>query len=147
MPRCRRIVTPLRSLSADDVGAPLLYARAMIRSSPLGSPLLRRLGVLWLVIVVEHAALGADDPLAAARELFTNAYAAAEAGVVLPPASDPPALRDYVLYPYLERARLVAAVGQAAGAWAPLDDRVEAFITTHSISDVEGGLIKKPLLH
>ena len=64
--------------------------------------------------MIAASATADDDPLASARQLFVLAYAAAEAGAPLPLAAEPAALRDYALYPYLERARLTSALRGAA---------------------------------
>jgi soluble lytic murein transglycosylase len=83
-------------------------------------------------------ALGADDPLAPTRKLFTLAYAAAEAGAPLP--RDSAALRTYPLYPYLQRARLVRTLGKAAGPIGPADRETEAFLTEHAGEPVAADL-------
>ena len=78
------------------------------------------------------AAVADEDPLAGARQLFVLAYAAVEVGAPLPSAVDPEALRDYPLYPYLERARLVRALGRAATDSGKTDADIRAFLAEHA---------------
>jgi soluble lytic murein transglycosylase len=84
-----------------------------------------------LLLPVASAAL-ADDPLAGTRQVFVLAYAAVEAGAPLPSSIDPEALRDYPLYPYLERARLLRALGRAAADPTKTDEDVRAFLAEHA---------------
>lgn len=82
-----------------------------------------------------------DDPLAAPRELFVLAFAAAEAGVPLTSAADPAELRAYPLYPYLERARLIRALGKTKDAGpVAADDDARAFLATHAGEPVAADL-------
>jgi soluble lytic murein transglycosylase len=91
-----------------------------------------RLGALLLVSLAACAAVAADDdPLAGARQLFMLAYAAAETGAPLPISAEPAALRDYPLYPYLQRARLARALQRAPGD-PSADDDVRAFLDAHA---------------
>jgi soluble lytic murein transglycosylase len=82
-----------------------------------------------------------EDPLAGTRQQFVLAYAAAEAGAALSSAADPPELRAYPLYPYLERARLIRALGNAKGE-GPLaaDDEARAFLASHAAEPVAADL-------
>ena len=84
-----------------------------------------------LLALVGSSAL-ADDPFAGARQIFLLAYAAVEVGAPLPSAIDPEALRDYPLYPYLERARLAHALGRAQPDSSAVDDDVRAFLAEHA---------------
>ena len=59
------------------------------------------------------------------REQFRAAYAAANTGVV---ADDDPALRAYVLYPYLRAARIEQALGLAEGSWHDSDVAAAEFL-------------------
>jgi soluble lytic murein transglycosylase len=99
-----------------------------------------------MVVALGAQQASAEDPLAGTRQLFGVAYAAAEAGAPLPAAVEPPGLRSYVLYPYLERARLAAALRKASGAWGSLDDEIETFLTAHAGEPVAGDLRKTWLL-
>jgi len=84
-----------------------------------------------LLALVGSSAL-ADDPYAGARQIFLLAYAAVEAGAPLPSAIEPEALRDYPLYPYLERARLRHALARAPPDSSAIDDDVRAFLAEHA---------------
>src|SRR5882672_1650368 len=92
-----------------------------------------RFAAVLLALLVTGAAGAADqDPLGEQRELFVLAHAAVEAGAPIPSAADPAALRDYPLYPYLERARFEQALGRAVTGWTQTDDDVRAFLAAHS---------------
>lgn len=85
-----------------------------------------------LLLLLLGSAAAADDPLVGARQVFVLAYAAVEAGAPLPSSVDPEALRDYPLYPYLERARLVRALGRGSADPGKTDDEVRAFLAEHA---------------
>jgi len=85
-----------------------------------------------LLLLLLGSAAAADDPLAGARQAFVLAYAAVEAGVPLSSSVDAEALRDYPLYPYLQRARLVRALRRAAADPHETDDEVRAFLAEHA---------------
>ena len=89
-----------------------------------------RLAALLLALVGSSAL--ADDSFAGARQIFLLAYAAIEAGAPLPSAIDPTALRDYPLYPYLERARLQHALGRTQPDSSAIDEDVRAFLAEHA---------------
>jgi soluble lytic murein transglycosylase len=89
-----------------------------------------RLAALLLALVGSSAL--ADDPFAGARQVFLLAYAAVEAGAPLPSAIDPAALRDYPLYPYLERARLTRELNRAQPDSSTVDDDVRMFLAEHA---------------
>jgi soluble lytic murein transglycosylase len=96
---------------------------------------IRRLARAAVGVALAALAVGAtatDDPLAAQRQLFVIAWAAVEAGAPLPAITDPPALRDYPLYPYLERARLLRALSRVAGGWSRTDEDIGAFLRDHA---------------
>ncbi|HUO68686.1 MAG TPA: transglycosylase SLT domain-containing protein [Gammaproteobacteria bacterium] len=97
-----------------------------------------RFAALLLALVGPSAF--ADDPYAGARQVFLLAYAAVEAGAPLPSAIDPEALRDYPLYPYLERARLTRALGRAQPGSSAIDDDVRAFLAEHAGEPVSNDL-------
>jgi len=122
---------------------PLIYARAMSQvpgsRTAVGMRIHARLAAGLLALVAASAAAD-DDPLASARQLFVLAYAAAEAGAPLPLAVEPAALRDYPLYPYLERARLTGALRGAAQGWTSTDDDVRAFLDAHAGEPVAADL-------
>jgi soluble lytic murein transglycosylase len=82
---------------------------------------------------VSSAVAADDDPLTGARQLFVLAYAAAQTGMPLPSLEDPEELRGYPLYPYLERARLIRALGTIKGPGPiPADDDARAFLAAHA---------------
>ncbi len=95
-----------------------------------------------LLATIAASARADDDPLASVRLLFVFAYAAAEAGAPLPLSTEPAALRDYVLYPYLERARLTSALRGATQAWTSTDDDVNAFLDAHAGEPVAADLLR-----
>src|SRR5262245_53485743 len=73
-----------------------------------------RLGVAaYIASVVFGASADPESAEAAVREQFRLAYAAAGLGVE---TIDDEALRGYVLYPYLQAARLERALARAQGA-------------------------------
>jgi soluble lytic murein transglycosylase len=70
-----------------------------------------------------------------ARQAFVSAMTSIEAASSAPPEGDPPALREYVLYPYLQAARLqrqlaLATPGAAALAdpRLPVDQAIASFL-------------------
>jgi soluble lytic murein transglycosylase len=91
-----------------------------------------RLGACLLASLATCAAGADDDPLASARQLFMLAYAAVEAGAPLPSSVDPAALRDYPLYPYLQRARLTRELRRASQGVTSADDDARAFLDAHA---------------
>lgn len=100
-----------------------------------GTNVIRRVpvtGVCALLgFVAAASAFAADDPHAAARELFTREYTAIEAGAPLRNTADAAALRAYPLYPYLQRARLVRALGKTVGALSAIDVEAGDFLAAH----------------
>jgi soluble lytic murein transglycosylase len=102
--------------------------------SPLHRPIRRlaRAAITVALAALGTAATADDDAFAAQRQLFVIAWAAVEAGAPLPAATDPPALRSYPLYPYLERARLLRALSRVAGAWGQTDDDIALFLRNHA---------------
>jgi soluble lytic murein transglycosylase len=94
--------------------------------------------LLCLVLLARFAVLPAaaeDDPVAGVRQEFVNAMVTAAMAPTIPLAPDRPALREYVLYPYLQAARLRAELRLVAGAAGgldqpllPVDDAVAAFL-------------------
>jgi soluble lytic murein transglycosylase len=69
-------------------------------------------------------AVRADD---AVRNEFRAAYAAAASGTAAATA-DSEQLRSYLLYPYLEAARIERGLARAEGAWHESDAAAEAFL-------------------
>jgi len=76
-----------------------------------------------------------EDNAAAVRQAFMDAMAAVAVAPTVPPPEDSPALRGYVLYPYLQAARLRAelrlvpkAAGGPDGPLLPVDEAIAAFL-------------------
>ncbi|HEX5046883.1 MAG TPA: transglycosylase SLT domain-containing protein [Gammaproteobacteria bacterium] len=89
--------------------------------------------LVFAALGASSAFAGDDDPLIVGRQLFVLAYAAAETGAPLPSLEDPAELRGYPLYPYLERARLIRALGKIKGPGPlPVDDDARAFLAAHA---------------
>ena len=101
------------------------------------NPSLIRL-LFCLVLLARLAAVpaaAADDPAAVVRQAFMNAMAAVAVAPSVSLPEDSPALRGYVLYPYLQAARLRAElrlVTPVAGGLdeplLPVDEAVAAFL-------------------
>jgi soluble lytic murein transglycosylase len=82
-----------------------------------------------------------DDPLAAARAEFQQAYGSLALSPRPPATPDGPGLRGYVLYPYLQAARLTQALRDAgADVPAALDEEIAVFIRGN-----EGQLVTRDL--
>ena len=113
---------------------PRRYARAMVNRTDAS--------LCALLLLLTGSAAAADDPLAGAREVFVVAYAAIEAGAPLPSSVDPEALRDYPLYPYLERARLARALGRGSADLGKTDADVRAFLAEHAGEPVTTELLR-----
>jgi soluble lytic murein transglycosylase len=103
------------------------------RENPASAP--PRLG--WMavclvaaVVLTSTRAATPGDPLAAQRNEFRQALSRIASTPTA--ATDSPDLRNYVLYPYLQAARLGQELG-ASGISVPttLDDRVAAFLRAH----------------
>lgn len=93
-----------------------------------------------LIAVGATVILGASasDPLADQRAAFQFAYAGVREGTA---PADSPELQRYVLYPYLQAARLDKAL-KAAGSAAPdaLDQQIEDFLRAHEQEPVSQSL-------
>lgn len=74
-----------------------------------------------------------------ARQAFVSAMASVESAPSAPPEGDPPALQEYVLYPYLQAARLQRQLALAApGAAALADPRLPVDQAIASFLDAQG---------
>lgn len=96
-------------------------------------------------LCVTGGAQGADDPLAAPRLEFQQAYtqtAAARAEM----GEDSASLQRYILYPYLQAARLDEALHGAAEVPASLDQQIAAFLRAHEGEPVAQDLRRRWLL-
>jgi len=97
----------------------------------------RRLGTCLAVLLAAPwgalGAAGAEDPLAAARAEFEQAYSQiSDAGAGNTTPRDSSSLQRYVLFPYLQAARLVQAL-RVAGTEVPpsLDQQAGTFLRAH----------------
>lgn len=89
----------------------------------------------------------AEPDLEAQRQAFEAAWRDAEAGIAAPAGGDAAALVDYPLYPYVEAARLRAALaGRGSREPAqPLDVAVANFLARHG-SEPVSRLVHRPWL-
>jgi soluble lytic murein transglycosylase len=98
----------------------------------------------WLIAACLVAApLAEAQPEAdhdeALRNEFRAAYERVQSGETQSDR-DSEALRSYVIYPYLEAARLGRDLAEAAPEWSGQDQAVEAFLTRHEGEPVTAGL-------
>jgi soluble lytic murein transglycosylase len=105
---------------------------------------MRRFIALLTALVLVPPLLRAD-PQESVRQEFREALAAASDGRPTEASADSEALRGYVLYAYVEDARLELALRQAArggyaGDMGPLDSRIEEFLARHGTEPVARGL-------
>ncbi|MEO6184910.1 MAG: transglycosylase SLT domain-containing protein [Steroidobacteraceae bacterium] len=86
-----------------------------------------------------------DDSFAAHRAEFQQAYGRLALGAAIP--GDTPTLRSYVLYPYLQAARLSEAL-RSAGADTPtiVDEQIADFVRSHESEPVAQDLRRSWLL-
>ncbi len=82
------------------------------------------------------SAFAAPDRYERAREQFVRAYAQAASGDSSPREADSEALRAYPLYPYLQAARIRAALSDAGPDLTPADQRAQTFITYYESDPV-----------
>ncbi len=87
---------------------------------------LRGKGVAAVVTLLAGAVIAASDPNTAVRQEFMQAHAAVQAGSLA--ANDSAALQGYILYPYLQAARLQLALTQATRHVAVLDRSINEFL-------------------
>ena len=96
-----------------------------------------RIPFLTCLLVCSLTAMpaGAQESAAAVRQSFMNAMAAATAAPTVPLPDDGTELRSYVLYPYLQAARLRAGLRLVAPATdapgdslLPVDEAISAFL-------------------
>jgi len=82
-----------------------------------------------LLAATDGRTQAAPDPLAAPRAEFQQAYARVAGSTGADDPADTPTLRGYVLFPYLQAARLAQALrGAGANVPAMLDEEVAAFV-------------------
>lgn len=104
---------------------------------------MRRLIALGLLAATPLAGQPLDPPGAGPAEVrlaFAVAYAAAAAGVPGADAFDGAALRSYVLYPYLQAARLERMIGRSGDALDAADEQVRQFLSAAGADPVGIGL-------
>jgi len=87
----------------------------------------------WVAGIGTAAGDAPADPYAELRREFVAAHAAAEAGRPAPPSGDSEALQAYVLYPYIQAARLRAALrsGPPGSTATATDAAARAFLERH----------------
>ena len=90
--------------------------------------LLRRALLLWVLLGASCAALS-EDASPNVRAEFRRAYDGALNGESA--GADSQALRDYALYAYLQRARILAALSESSPNFDKIDRESEAFLKTH----------------
>ncbi|HKE96668.1 MAG TPA: transglycosylase SLT domain-containing protein [Povalibacter sp.] len=83
------------------------------------------LSLFWLAF----AAVAAEDPFAAVRADFMEAYTRAGAAGQNADKTDSEALRTYPLYPYLQSARIRRALLNTTGSLESVDQRAATFLT------------------
>jgi soluble lytic murein transglycosylase len=105
--------------------------RSARESSASGAPGLLGLAALLTVLCVTiSGAISADDPNVAQRAEFQQAYARITEGVA--GAGDSASLQRYVLFPYLQAARLEQMLRTTEGAVPDaLDQQIAAFLRGH----------------
>jgi soluble lytic murein transglycosylase len=80
-----------------------------------------------------HASEDSATQAVAARTLFRQAYGQVVDGAPTTDTADSPALRAYILYPYLQAARLARRLREAGPrVTASLDDETEVFLKAHA---------------
>lgn len=107
--------------------------RMIFAISPATARRRRSLLAASLVMLCASAGIAAtpDDPRAAQRAEFQQAIARTSAAATGSPA-DSASLQDYVLYPYLQAARLEQALRRAgSNVPASLDEQIAGFLRTH----------------
>ena len=90
--------------------------------------LLPRLSAV-IALLITTASIAANDPLAAQRHEFVQALHAVQ--LEPPAAADSSELQNYILYPYLQAARLSPELQRVPRTGAALDQRIAKFLDTH----------------
>lgn len=81
-----------------------------------------------------------DDAHAETRREFVAAYEAAASGTSLAVPADSRTLQAYVLYPYLEAARIEHSLARTEGSWSTRDERAQRFLSAHGAKPVARGV-------
>src|SRR5712671_3557468 len=97
--------------------------------------MIRRATIAAVLSLLTAGSACADDASDAVRAEFKRAYAIAiadgDTGHVPAPVTDSKTLRDYILYPYLQQARLHRAMSDTQSDTAALDGEVANFLHAH----------------
>ncbi|HEX9206909.1 MAG TPA: transglycosylase SLT domain-containing protein [Steroidobacteraceae bacterium] len=112
--------------------------------------------LLFLALLLHGATVpagGEEDSAAGMRQAFMDAMAAVTVSPTAPPSGDSPALQGYVLYPYLQAARLrgqLRLVTPSSGGLSvpllPIDDAIAAFLEAQGSRPVTQKLREEWLL-
>jgi len=78
------------------------------------------------VLLLATVVMAASDPDAVVRREFRQAYAAVPTATT--PATDSAGLQEYILYPYLQAARLRQSLSQVARDVASVDQAIKTFL-------------------
>lgn len=89
--------------------------------------------VAIVVTLLTGVVIAASDPTTAVRREFTQAYAAVPLGTT---SADSSALQTYILYPYLQAARLQRALAQPNRDVAGIDKAIKDFLITQGTAPV-----------
>ncbi len=81
-----------------------------------------------------------DDVRAETRREFRAAYEAAASETATAVSTDSLALQAYVLYPYLQAARIEHAIARTGNSWSTLDEHAQQFLSAHGAEPVARGL-------
>jgi soluble lytic murein transglycosylase len=116
-------------------------------AGPVRHPLRALVAAAVLCVALLPVAGHAEADLAAQRKAFVDAYRDAEAGLPAPSGGDDPSLVAYPLHPYVQAARLRAAVARlpATATAQPTDAEVRAFLARHGDEPV-ARLLRRPWL-
>jgi soluble lytic murein transglycosylase len=98
------------------------------------------IAALGLLCAVSAQGACADASYVDARKAFQDAYARVAANFPDESAADSEALKSYVLYPYLEAARIRQALSGSPDSLAPVDQLAANFIAAHEQAPVSRGL-------
>jgi len=86
-----------------------------------------------------------DDVHVETRREFIAAYEAAASGTSLAVPADSLALQAYVLYPYLQAARIEHELARTDASWSTLDERAQRFLSAHGAKPV-ARIVRRALL-
>lgn len=98
--------------------------------------LLIAIGLLLSAPLAGQAIAVPDDSYAEMRREFRAAYEAAASEPATAVPTDSLALQAYVLYPYLQAARIEHALARTGDSWSTLDERAQQFLSAHGAEPV-----------